>query len=137
MSGDYVLHTSLRRARQAGTPASLTMEEWQQTINHFNGLCAYCLTAHWEQIEHFLPVETWGGGTTLSNCVPACASCNTCKDHPKFILLGNNEKAVVALTRVANYLRGLNAKDFNEVAVRDYINLQSTKVPKHHNRKNA
>lgn len=67
------------RAVMAGLPATLTLSEWLATINHFNGLCAYCQAVSMEDMEHFIPVQR-GGGTTVNNCVPACSSCNTRKN---------------------------------------------------------
>lgn len=65
----------LGRARAAGTPATLTLEEWIVTVNYFQGKCAYCRTRSNQVLEHFLSISM-GGGTTSSNCVPSCHACN-------------------------------------------------------------
>jgi hypothetical protein len=62
------------KARGAGTPALLSIEQWEQTLADFNGLCAYCLTKPFEVMEHFMPVYV--AGTTVNNCIPACNVCN-------------------------------------------------------------
>lgn len=69
------LNRHLQRARAAGSPATLTLPEWLQTLKDFEGLCAYCRMRTFTQLEHFVPVSD-GGGTTVDNCVPACQMCN-------------------------------------------------------------
>lgn len=65
------------RARSLNTEASLTIEQWEQTIKDFDGLCAYCLECPFDVLEHFVPVAF--AGTTVTNCVPACCRCNCIK----------------------------------------------------------
>lgn len=76
------LQQNLDRAIEAGTPATLTIDEWIKTLEHFNYKCSYC-GKDYEVLEHYIPVSK-GGGTTKDNCVPACASCNNLKrsKHP-------------------------------------------------------
>lgn len=75
------LTSALSLARTAGLPCALTLQEWYQTILDFCWKCAYCKKElNWEtvQLEHFIPISM-GGGTTRSNCVPACCKCNSSK----------------------------------------------------------
>jgi hypothetical protein len=44
-------------------------------------------------IDHFIPIATWGGATTQSNCIPSCVACN----HQK----GNINPDTQALSFVA------------------------------------
>jgi hypothetical protein len=53
------------------------MEQWLKTLEYFDHKCAYC-GGNYEVIEHYLPIHK--AGTTVSNCVPACFSCNVMKD---------------------------------------------------------
>lgn len=71
------------RALWADLPGNLTIDQWRQTVADFGGMCAYCQTRPYIDLEHFIPVEL-GGGTTVGNCVPACKSCNGRKrrKHP-------------------------------------------------------
>ncbi len=71
------------RAKALNLPATLTTEQWEQAIKHFNHRCAYCPDGPYEVLEHFLPL-CLGGGTVANNCVPACHSCNVRKKdkHP-------------------------------------------------------
>jgi 5-methylcytosine-specific restriction endonuclease McrA len=71
---DRVNH-HLRRAEAHGVPATLTLLAWLQTLQDFNGLCAYCEEHPFTELEHFVPLKD-GGGTTADNCVPACKVCN-------------------------------------------------------------
>ena len=70
----YRVKAERGRANKVGTPATLTLAEWEQTIKDFNGLCAYCLERPYALLEHFMPVEV--AGTHVKNCIPACVLCN-------------------------------------------------------------
>ena len=73
----------LTRARSAKVPATLTPEEWAQTIIDFDLSCVYCgekLRLDRIVVEHFMPI-TLGGGTTANNCVPSCFTCNASKSN--------------------------------------------------------
>jgi len=82
-----------QRAKQAGARHDLTLEQWQETLDYFGPKCAYCGEREYEVIEHYLPVRI--AGTTASNCVPACASCNALKDSQNHSLsLYQNERVL-------------------------------------------
>ncbi len=67
-----------KRARKAGLTATLTLDQWLETLEYFHWQCAYCQIKKFELLEHFVPV-IHGEGTTQTNCVPACRSCNGLK----------------------------------------------------------
>jgi 5-methylcytosine-specific restriction endonuclease McrA len=77
------VRSQIMRAKQAGTPATLTLQEWLETLAIFHGRCAYC-HGPYQVLEHYIPIVA-GGGTTKENCVPACISCNSKKSgkHPE------------------------------------------------------
>ncbi len=66
----------LYRSRLASNEATLTLAEWEETIRHFSGLCAYCQQQPYETLEHVIR-HADGGGTVAWNCVPACSRCNS------------------------------------------------------------
>ena len=68
-----------RRARSMGMAGTLTTLDWRRAIEAFRGRCAYCGERPAETIDHFIPLATWGGATTQSNCVPSCLVCNHLK----------------------------------------------------------
>jgi 5-methylcytosine-specific restriction endonuclease McrA len=70
--------THLARARAAGLPATLTLDQWLKTLDDFDDQCAYCRRRPLEALDHFVPISA-GGGTTADNCVPACLQCNVGK----------------------------------------------------------
>lgn len=80
----YRVNSHLRRAKQLGFLATLTLTEWLRAIEAFGGLCAYCQQQPYEEMEHFIPLSL-GGGTTADNCIPACKECNMHKHqkHPE------------------------------------------------------
>jgi HNH endonuclease len=91
----------LNMAKRVGLPATLTLPEWVETLNHFVWRCACCTRNPYEILEHIQPIIA-GGGTTLDNCVPACPSCNTLKrdTDPEFLSLEFDE----ALENIRRYL---------------------------------
>lgn len=70
------------KSKNAGLPATLTLNQWFTTLKYFNNKCAYC-DGSFDVIEHYTPVSL-RGGTTHKNCVPACDRCNARKNnrHP-------------------------------------------------------
>lgn len=76
------------RARKLGCQATLTYQQWEETLEYFDNKCAYCLDGPYECLEHVNPL-TRGGGTTFDNCVPACASCNARKNNNSLSDLGH------------------------------------------------
>lgn len=64
-----------RRARDQGLAHTLTTLDWQRTLDFFKHHCVYCGGGAWT-IDHFQSLAN-GGGSTHSNCVPSCSSCNT------------------------------------------------------------
>ena len=71
------IRSALLRARRQGLPATLTEEQWQEALEHFNHVCAYCGKRPWRCVEHATPLPP--GGTTVDNCVPSCSMCNSLK----------------------------------------------------------
>ncbi len=98
------LSSARASARKLGLPATLTAREWDWTVEHFGGLCAYCAGETATVLEHFVPVRH-GGGTTCGNCLPACRRCNARKHEmlPDQFAPVLGEEAVL---RLRDYLRG-------------------------------
>lgn len=71
------IRSALLRARREGLPATLTEEQWEEALEHFNHVCAYCGKHPWRCVEHATPLPP--GGTTIDNCVPSCSMCNSLK----------------------------------------------------------
>lgn len=74
------------RAKKANLPATLTLVQWLHTLDYFGECCAYCQEKPGVVIEHFIPLS-FGGGTTVGNCVPSCYACNSKKgdNHPDMV----------------------------------------------------
>jgi len=73
------VYQQVLRAKAMGLSATLTLEEWVDRIQQFEGLCAYCLEAPFTSLDHLMPPST-GGNTIVSNCVPVCLLCNSRKN---------------------------------------------------------
>lgn len=69
----------MHRAKRIGQAASLTFDEWAETLSYFNLRCAFCQTEPYEVLEHFIPI-IHGGPSSVFNCVPACETCNAMKN---------------------------------------------------------
>ena len=68
-----------RRALKKSTIATLTTEQWQESLDFFGNSCAYCeKVVTGLQQEHVIPVDL-KGGYTRTNIIPACQSCNSSK----------------------------------------------------------
>jgi 5-methylcytosine-specific restriction endonuclease McrA len=79
-------------AKRADARHDLTMEQWLETLEFFDYKCAYC-GGDYEVIEHYLSIRK--AGTTVSNCVPACFSCNVMKDkYGHDLSFYQNEKVI-------------------------------------------
>ena len=67
-----------RRADAAGCEADLTADEWRRIRDSFLNECAYCSSNRGLSMDHIVPLSS-GGGTTRSNVVPCCKTCNSTK----------------------------------------------------------
>jgi len=101
---ELIIVKHLRASRRANLPATLTVDEWYQTLYHFEVMCAYCQIRPYQTLEHFIPVKL-GGGTTQGNCVPSCYGCNNLKEklHPSD-LLTHHSFPKESVHRVSSYL---------------------------------
>jgi 5-methylcytosine-specific restriction endonuclease McrA len=81
-----VVESALIRKLDNSAPKSLTVDEWIATLKYFGGSCAYCQVRSYECLEHFIPIKL-GGGTSASNVVPSCCTCNKLKEsvHPTLV----------------------------------------------------
>ena len=90
------------RARTVGQAATLTVEDWIETLEHFSGCCAFNPMHSYEVLEHFMPLSR-GGSTTSFNCIPACAWCNAIKNDKPPSEITNNE-LLKAVPSIQQYL---------------------------------
>lgn len=72
-----------RDARIRELPYTLTIEEWNENLEHFDNACSYCGSKENIEKEHFIAL-TKGGGYTKENIIPACRPCNSSKNNSCF-----------------------------------------------------
>lgn len=60
-------------------PNTLTLIEWKDVLDSFNGACALTNSSKEITIEHFIPVSTGHGGHILGNVYPITKSLNLSK----------------------------------------------------------
>lgn len=77
-SGKTSQYNHSRKARLKQLENTLTLEEWNSTLQEFGYSCAYCANKNDLTKDHILPVSK-GGGYTKRNIIPACPSCNYSK----------------------------------------------------------
>jgi len=97
-NGDRRGQKQRRKAREKSLPATLTAEQWKETLEFFGYLCAYC-GEEWEHQDHFVPLSK-GGGYTQDNIVPSCVECNLSKSS----LLPQDWCSTQQYSFVGNYL---------------------------------
>lgn len=109
-----VLANNLYRAQRLSLPATLTLEQWLATLDHFGWKCAYC-DGPYQALDHFMPVSE-GGGTTVDNCVPICIDCNYTKaGTPPHLILKASPRFYIyqqplkkGVRRIRKYFKSLN-----------------------------
>lgn len=70
-----------REAKKKNAVATLTSEQWIETLESFGNCCVYCGEKLINvQQDHVIPVSS-GGGYTKKNMLPACKSCNSSKHN--------------------------------------------------------
>ena len=114
------LRGQIQRAKQAGAKHDLTMEQWLETLEYFDYQCAYC-GGKYEVIEHYLPVHK--AGTTASNCVPACSSCNSLKDAQNHDLSLYQNERVLAFIESKGVKISFHIHQYKAIK-KDYVILQ-------------
>jgi 5-methylcytosine-specific restriction endonuclease McrA len=73
-------NASNRRAWKRFGADKITASQWEQIVNIFGGVCAYCKKALRLGMDHFVPLSR-GGRHVISNLVPCCRSCNCSKNN--------------------------------------------------------
>lgn len=65
---------SARRRSREGT-GMITLPEWREKLDEFDGRCAYCGSCEQIQKDHIIPLSR-GGEHAISNIQPLCRTCN-------------------------------------------------------------
>ncbi len=75
-----------RKTSLRGVEATLTTDEWRETLSDYGNHCVYCNQKSDKlQQDHIVPVSR-GGGHTKDNVVPACGSCNSSKGNKPLLV---------------------------------------------------
>lgn len=70
-----------RHAKKKNVIATLTPEQWLDTLGSFDNCCVYCgKMLDNPQQDHVIPLS-FGGGYTKENILPACKPCNSSKHN--------------------------------------------------------
>lgn len=104
------MHDQKRRSRETSTHSTFTPEQWQDCLNWWHGVCAYCGAQqslfHILEQDHFIPVSD-SGDYVASNIIPACKSCNASKSNQQaaawLLKKFGKRKAKTILERIQQY----------------------------------
>jgi hypothetical protein len=72
------INKQLKQAHMRGLAATLTLEDWADTLAYFKWKCAYCASSPVERLDYLVSLQLRGGVTT-DNCIPACRACKSAK----------------------------------------------------------
>jgi len=73
-----------RRAKLKELAHDLTLQEWSETLIHFENKCCYCGEGDVNLTQdHLIPVSK-DGGYTKDNILPSCPTCNFSKNNRDF-----------------------------------------------------
>jgi hypothetical protein len=100
-----------RKTRLKGLPINFSLENWKQTMKHFDNKCAYCGEKAKLSRDHFIALSK-GGEYTGNNIIPACISCNCSKQEFDFFEWYPNYKHY-SKEREAKIMKYLNYKTNN------------------------
>jgi 5-methylcytosine-specific restriction endonuclease McrA len=70
-----------RTSYEKGAKGKHTRQEWEELLELFGGLCAYCKVNKATDRDHVIPISK-GGSNEITNILPACDNCNSRK-HSK------------------------------------------------------
>jgi 5-methylcytosine-specific restriction endonuclease McrA len=75
-----------RIKREQNKTHEISLSEWKECKNYFENSCGYCGMSEEEHISVFKQVlhrdhVDHDGANDLSNCIPACKSCNSSKHN--------------------------------------------------------
>lgn len=88
---DKMVKENQRRRHEKRDDFALTDEEWLETVDHFDGCCAYCGENKKLTYDHFHPFSK-GGDFMKGNIIPCCKTCNSSKLNKKFADWYPNQK---------------------------------------------
>lgn len=119
-----------RRSALSGTIMDLTTDQWKATLNYFGNGCAVCGNASGIHMDHFIPVASGNGDTTVSNVIPLCAGHNVNKSdkHPLNWLRNESGASADAAERVIDYLAQINVmspQEYEDYVVDRYYGIDS------------
>jgi 5-methylcytosine-specific restriction endonuclease McrA len=121
---------SKRRDAIKGTLLDLSTEQWLSTLTYFNNGCAVCGRMSDTHIDHFIPVASGNGDTTVNNVIPLCARHNIGKrdKHPLNWLRQESGASTDAIDKIINYLAKLNGMlplEYEDYVIDRYYGIDS------------
>lgn len=110
-------------ARQM-TLIDLNADEWSSTLIYFNNSCAVCGNQGEIHMDHFIPIASGNGDTSVTNVIPLCAAHNINKrdKHPILWLRNESGASEEYIDNIINYLAKMNGMLSAEYE--DYVSEQ-------------
>ena len=119
-----------RRALEKQLPCNLTNEKWLEILNTFNGSCPLTNETENIHLEHFIPLCSGHGGTTVANCYPMTAHLNLSKNgkNPfEWIKTQPNDIQHNFYNKLVPYLADKNAMTIDEFKTYVYWCMENPK----------
>lgn len=114
------LYSQRRLARKKALPNTLTPQQWNLVLEHFNGGCALTKQTENIHLEHFIPISWGHGGTTHKNCYPMVDRLNYSKhDLNPFIWIKRFPQYKESFKELVKYLAEQN--EMSEKEFEDYV----------------
>lgn len=115
----YLLHVHTRRARKQHLPDTLTENQRNQTMAHFNIGCALTGETESYHMDHVIPLSIGHGGTTFENMIPLRDNLNISKGNRNLFewFRGSKEFYELSQTKfdeLIEYLADINGMSTDE-----------------------
>jgi hypothetical protein len=112
------------------TIIDLTADDWTKTLAYFGNKCAVCDEDDGIHIDHFVPVASGNGDTSVTNVIPLCAFHNVSKSdkHPINWLRNESGANPDVVERVIDYLasvNGMTSQEYEDFAADRFFGIDS------------
>lgn len=119
-----------RKSSMTGTITDLTTDQWKATLAYFDNGCAVCRNSSEIHMDHFIPVASGSGDTTVNNVIPLCARHNVSKSnkHPLNWLSYESGASVDTVERIIAYLaqlNGMHPSEYENYVIDRYYGIES------------
>ncbi len=119
-----------RRNMSKNTEHSLTDSEWKYVLNHFSNSCAVCESTNYVQLDHFVPIASGNGDTSIGNVIPLCRKHNINKrdKDPVAWLVNESGADSESIDKILSHLavfNGMEKDEYRQHAIDLYYGIET------------